>query len=201
MSWRYLGATSILLALAACSTVPTPPDNAGAIHRQYSSTVNLSGRLSIFYEKNLEKKAAHGSFNWAQTQQTTRVDLFSPLGQTIARITLTPDNATLEQGDRDPVSADDADMLTENVLGWPLPIKGLKDWLQGFGENDRHQPFTAQPNNETPITTDSGWRLTYLRWNQNSQGQWYPGRINLDRHSDEAGEIAIRIVVDTSETK
>lgn len=201
MSWRYLGVAVISLGMAACSTLPTPPTGTNAIQRQYNTDITLSGRLSIFYEKNTEKKAAHGSFNWDQANSITHVDLFSPLGQTIAKITLTPINATLEQGDYDPVTADDADMLTETVLGWPLPIKGLKDWLQGFGENEKHQPFVASPNNESPMMTDSGWRITYLRWNQNSQGKWYPGRINLDRHSEEAGEIAIRIVIDSSEAK
>lgn len=204
MSWRCLSAAVILFSLAACSTLPTPPvtqTGAATTQRSYMDNIALSGRLSIFYEKKSEKKAAHGSFSWDQTKALTQVALFSPLGQTIAKITLTPLNATLEQADREPVSADDADMLTETILGWPLPIKGLKDWLQGFGQNAQHQAFIAQPNNESPITTDSGWRLTYLRWNQNSQGQWYPSRINLDRHSEEAGEIAIRIVVDTAEAK
>lgn len=206
LSWHYAGIAALTLGLAACSTTPVSgslnsAESTSAVQRQYAKQIITTGRLSIFYDKNGSKQAAHGSFTWQQSPQVTHVTLYSPLGQTIAIITLTPDEATLQQADRDPVQADDADMLTETILGWPLPIKGLKDWLQGFGENSQHQPFIAQPNNQDAIVTDSGWQLNYLRWGKNDQSQWYPERINLDRHSEQAGDIAIRIVVDSAQTK
>lgn len=206
MPWHRIAVITIPLLLAACSTVQqNGASNTAATastQRHYAQKIDIAGRLSIFYsDAKGEKKAAHGSFNWNQTSQSTDVTLFSPLGQTVAKIHSTPTEATLYQADRDPVQADDVDMLTANMLDWPLPIQGLKDWLQGFGKNSQHQTFNATINQESEITTDSGWRLSYLRWAQNRNGEWYPERINLNRQSEQAGDIAIRLVIDSSFTK
>lgn len=57
--------------------------------------------------------------------------LMSPLGQTIAKIEITPQMTTFTAPNRAPASAPDAEELIKSQLGWTLPVSGMKGWLQG----------------------------------------------------------------------
>lgn len=192
-------AFSLLLAGCASLTPPTvtPPESLQAAARAYQQTIELTGRISVRYQKGDREEALHGNFTWTQAPQRTLVAILSPLGQTIASIEITPGGATLIQAGQAPRAAADVDMLTADALGWPLPVAGLRDWLQGFGTDGKGQSFIATSRYaETPMTTLDGWRLRYGSW-QDDAGQSRPKRIDLERSTAQAGDVAIRIVIDT----
>jgi outer membrane lipoprotein LolB len=192
-------AFSLLLAGCASLTPSTvaPPDSLELATRAYQETIELTGRLSVHYQKGGGAEALHGGFSWTQTPQRTVVAILSPLGQTIASIEITPRGATLTQAGQAPRAAADVDMLTADALGWPLPVAGLRDWLQGFGTDGKGRPFIASPRHaETSLTTYDGWRIRYSSWLEEG-GQSRPKRIDLERSTAQAGDVAIRIVIDT----
>jgi len=148
----------------------------------------------------------HGSFTWSQDRQETVITLLSPLGQTLATINIGADQATLKQADQPLRSASDVDALTVQALGWPLPIAGLRDWLQGFGQNVAGQRFTATPaaadsdsdSGNFSVTTADHWLIQYSNWQDQTNGaESYPKRIDLARNATQAGDVAIRIVIDS----
>lgn len=200
--FRLIAITAMLpVLLAACanlvpSTAPSIP--AAAVSQRLHRAIDLSGRLSVRYQAGDKEEALHGSFNWSQNGPDTTVTLLSPLGQTIAVITATPSGATLEQGDRPPRSAVDVDALTAETLGWPLPVAGLREWLQGFAMDRNGRPFAASPEAGNVQTRD-GWQISYPAWTaeQTTPPQTRPRRIDLARHTAEAGDVSIRIVIDS----
>ncbi|MDP5007819.1 MAG: outer membrane lipoprotein LolB, partial [Glaciimonas sp.] len=151
-----LAIAALFLALfsAGCSTLPTPLEHASGVAstaiapRPYYQAIDISGRLSVRYEQNGKEQAMHGSFTWAQTGELTVVTLLSPLGQTLATINITPTHATLQQAGQPLRSATNVDQLTTQALGWPLPIAGLRDWLQAFGTDNKEQRFNLNPNSD-----------------------------------------------------
>lgn len=194
--YRFLAALALALPLGACVTVPegTPADQTSAAMRPYHQAIDIGGRLSVRYQANGNEESLHGSFSWEQSRDLTVVTLLSPLGQTLARIEITPQSATLMQPGQAPRIADDIDALTSIALGWPLPVSGLKNWLQAYAasvENPRLRPVPAQ---NTVIDTPDGWRLHYVNWQQDVQP--YPRRIDLQRYTAQAGDVNLRIVVD-----
>jgi outer membrane lipoprotein LolB len=199
--WRA-AAFSLALGSAGCANMtPGPAADTGvnaASARVYRQDVTLEGRLSLHYQQNNQNQSVYGSFVWQQTHEQIHLQLLSPLGQTIAMINIKPGLATLTQSGKPPRSADDANQLTEQTLGWPLPIAGLRDWLQGFASDAQGKPFIAQARSDdagnTVITRD-GWRIQYVNW-QTIAGDSMPKRIDLERYTDQAGEVAIRIVID-----
>jgi outer membrane lipoprotein LolB len=198
---HYGAALGLALSLTGCAGLMSQPQqNAGPpVARHYQETIALGGRMSIRYTQNNLEQAVHGSFTWDQQTRHIVLSLLSPLGQTLATIDIRPGMAVLTQSDKVPLAATDVDILTEQALGWPLPVAGLRDWLQGFGSSQDGQPFVAQPAQAPQrVLTPDGWTLTYGEWQDDAANtaQNRPKRIDLTRDTRQAGPVSIRIVID-----
>lgn len=193
------------LLLSGCAAWPppasTPPAPPSAAARAYADTIELSGRLSLQYQQDGRDESMHGSFTWSQSPRQTRLTLLSPLGQTIAIIDVQPGSATLLQSGQPPRSAQDADTLAATALGWPLPIAGLRHWLQGFAQDQQGQPWIAAPVSGAEVVTRDGWHIAYASWHDENPGRAHPRRLDLRRQTTHAGLVALRIVIDSWQTK
>jgi len=185
------------LVLAGCSSFAPPavsPELAAA--RPYRDAIDLSGRLSVHYQSRGQNEAVHGGFAWTQNPERTNIALLSPLGQTLALIDVTPNGAKLTQAGQPARTAADPDALAAQALGWPLPVAGLRQWLQGFGINAKGERFVATPQ-AADVTTRDGWNIRYVDWqNDGPQAPIRPKRIDLARSTQQAGDVSIRIVID-----
>lgn len=162
-----------------------------------AAAIDLAGRLSVRYLKNGRDEALHGSFTWLQRPDTTVINLLSPLGQTLAVITITPTSAAIEQSGQPTRIAAEPDALVADVLGWPLPIAGLRDWLQGFAIDAQGRRNAVAFNDTTALKTGDGWTLKYATWDNSDAAHPHPKRIDMTRNTTEAGEVAIRLVIDS----
>lgn len=205
-SGRRVAAASMLalLLVAGCAGVPPggTPARQALPARTFHDTIDLGGRLSIRYQQNGKDESLHGSFVWTQTGGHTLVTLLSPLGQTIATIDVTPAASTLVQAGQAPRMAADVDALVTSAIGWPLPIAGLRQWLQGFAIDVNGRRIVATPQSADTITTSDGWRIRYAGWQDGdaSSAQDRPKRIDLERFTAQAGDVSIRIVIDRWQT-
>ena len=120
---RALGAALVVLVLAACASLPKAGSAPGE---------TFSGRLAVRVEAS-DAVAAHSltaAFELQGDAQTGRLDLSTPLGNTLARATWTPHSvvlATPGSQKRYP----DLDALTSDLLGESLPVAAMFDWLHG----------------------------------------------------------------------
>lgn len=182
-----------VLLLAGCATAPPISSNPVA---DYRDAIELNGRLSVNYDKDGKQDTLSVKFNWLQKGEQIDVGLASPLGQTVATISVTPGAATLVQSGKAPRTAADIDALTTDTLGWSLPVAGLRDWLQGYATAQGGKRFAASPLNNS-VTTSDGWRLTFVSWHAGSPAHPAPKRIDATRAATATtGELAIRIVID-----
>ena len=199
-----LRATLLALPLltAGCAgidTAPQMPASAGII-RNYQQAIDIAGRMSVRYQQYGRDEALHGSFEWQQRPGKTQLTLSSPLGQTLAQIAILPDGATLTQSGQPPLAAANADALTAQALGWPLPVSGLRDWLQGnVTDSTGKKRVATQQDENTDIVTADGWRIRYAAWDTSAAPR--PRRIDLTRTTAQAGEVALRLVIDTYEPR
>jgi outer membrane lipoprotein LolB len=166
----------------------------------YQDTLNVDGRLSVQYEQNGANEALHGNFSWSQTPKRTVITLSSPLGQTLAVIEVMPDMSILTRSGQPQRMAADPDTLTELALGWPLPVAGMRDWLQGVAIDSSGRRFIASPKSEesSKVLTQDGWQIRYVSWqdSENSPASSRPKRIDMSRKTQQAGDVSIRLVVD-----
>lgn len=202
MTKNLIPLTTLCLALSACTTLPftsgQPPSSQSVA--PYRDQVELAGRLNVVYQKNDKPESATVNFTWQQTAQRTDVTLFSPVGSTLATIAVTPQEAVLTQSGKPPRSAPDVDTLSARLLGWSLPVSGLRDWLQGHALAQDGQRFIASPRNDS-VTTRDGWHLRYVSWQDGSDTNPgavpQPRRIDAERNaSAQADAVSLRIVLD-----
>ena len=193
---RFVSAVAFAAALAGCATTSNVPlANPTAPVGAYRDTIDLEGKLSANYEKDGQPQSVTVNFTWLQRPGNIDVSLFSPLGQTVALVNVTPTAATLTQSGRAPLVEKDIDTLTAKTLGWTLPVSGLRDWLQGYAVEAGGKRFAASPGHDNVVTSD-GWRLHFVEWQNGPGGQPMPRRIDVARGATAgSGELAIRIIV------
>lgn len=178
-----------LVWLGACSTtVPLPSGP-----RQYRNEVRLSGRLSVTYRAGGKPQSLQGKFIWLQRDQQIDIELFTPLGQTMARIAIAPGRARIEQSGGEVREASSIEQLTEQTLGWALPADGLRYWLQGFMRDTQGQLVTLTPAQSGSVRSD-GWLLRYAAW-QPDGDTTLPKRIDF-RRDGASNDLALRLVID-----
>ena len=178
------------VCLTACTTLPEGPLS----ERTYQSAISVGGRLSVRYQQNGSPQSLQGKFRWQQQGEQTDITLYSPLGQTIATIAITPGLAVMAQSDGEKKQAPNVTALTQEVLGWPMPVDGLRYWLQGFVQNVEGKLQIASPEGMHSFQSD-GWRVRYVSWQRNASIQ-YPKRVDMERTTAEAGDIVLRLVID-----
>jgi len=171
---RRLVVLAALAAVACASTPPLPLAPGG---------FSLSGRVAVRYGE----EAASGRLTWRHSSATDDLMLSTPLGQGVAEITRREGVYTLVTAQDQRYSATDPEALTEQALGWALPLSGLPDWLQG----------RAQPGVEAATRYDGdrlaelrqlGWLIEYSDYGADGR---LPKRMRLTR-----GGLDIRLVID-----
>lgn len=182
-----------LLAFLSGCTGLSPPATKVLAARAYQAQIEMSGRLSAQYEANYRQQSLSVHFTWSQTPQQIQINLFSPTGQTVATILINAQGAQLTEANQPPRFASDINQLSTDVLGWPLPVAGLRDWLQGFLNAD-HAMIITQATSSRIFTVD-GWQLRYASWDTDSYFE-RPKRLDLSRQTEQAGPVSLRIVID-----
>lgn len=115
-------ALSLGLGLAGCATPPRPPQPDVP-----ASTWN--GRLSLTLDRE-PPQSFFASFQLRGTPREGTLDLYNPLGSTIAQVRWNPSEAMAQQGKmaREYPSLDD---LIIDLTGANVPVAALFDWLAG----------------------------------------------------------------------
>lgn len=186
-----LALSAAFITLAGCATTSTNVATVGA----YRDSIDLDGRLSVNYQKSGNRESMTVNFDWAQRPGRVDVTIANPLGQTVATIEVTPQSATLTQAGRAPVTEADVDTLSQRTLGWPLPVSGLRDWLQGYAVDAQGQRFSASPARNEVVTQD-GWRLRFVEWQDPNAAQPAPRVIHATRGAvGDIQDLEIRIVI------
>ena len=125
---RCLGAVALVSCAFLMTACAVAPSSVGDLpSRATLDAFLLEGRFSL---RN-EDKSYSGRLSWRHERGGDRVLLSSPLGQGMAEIVSDPEGAQLTASDGQVYSAADAETLTRDVLGYPLPLARMSDWVRG----------------------------------------------------------------------
>ena len=116
----------------------------------------------------------------------------------MAIIEISPDQAIFTASGKPPVAAASADELVFRQLGWPLPVSGMRHWLQGCATNASGQSVQADPLHPE-ISTQDGWHLHYINWIPHGENELRPKRIDMTHTPPESAAVStihIRLVID-----
>jgi len=160
--------------LGACASLPEaghPPPGG----------FELSGRVAVRYGKD----AASGRIFWRHSGDADELLITSPLGQGIARLNRNGDQFRLTTGDKKEYRADNAEDLTEQALGWRLPLAGLSDWVQARPSPGRPSEVRGKVNRDLELWQD-GWHVAYEEFRDGR-----PFHLRLSREN-----LEIQLIVD-----
>ena len=185
---RRLMAGGLALATALVAGCVSPPRIQGAAQ---GPSFDRTGRFALAVEhRGGEQDAVQGGFAWRDTAGGQRLDLANPLGNTLARIDLQPGKAVLTRTNGTVEAAPDPDALVEQVLGSPIPVAGLRYWLQGQLAPGPAEHVEKDGNDRLLRFAQQDWRVELSRYDD--QG---PRLLRL-RRTEPARDISLRLVVD-----
>jgi len=182
---RRLVAALAFLA-TACATVSPPEISSGGAAAS-PAPFTVEGRLSA--RRGTEGGAAH--FTWQHDAGRDRIELATPLGQTLARLTGSADGVRAEWPDGRVVDARDWDDMTTRVLGVPVPVQGLAAWLRGQSRGITPSRIERDPRGRTSVLSQDGWEIVYAYADDDAVR---PARLTLRYAQGEPTEV--RVVVD-----
>ncbi len=170
----------------AINTLYLPPATATAVDS--AADFNILGRISI-KDRN---QSSSGSFRWQHLVGNDEILLFTPLGQTIAEITSGPEGVRLITSKLEAFHAKDVESLTEEILGWRLPLSGLQYWIQGV-----HSPLTGAEKDvnaagQVVAVRQDGWQILYTHYTPAQSNQPPRPRVLELVYAD----LKIRLAID-----
>ena len=128
MPSRRLLISTLLAAICVSACSLTPKD--ARVRR---------GRFSLIVRAAREQKTEQGRYELTEFADRTQLDLITPLGGVLARVTLTAQGAVLEYSE-ERREAPTPEALMQQNLGFALPLSMLTSWLDGVP--DSSAPFS-----------------------------------------------------------
>lgn len=182
------GVTSLVVAfmLSACVTAPPVVQAPVVLERQ--------GRFALKVQSPYEQpKAVQGNFRWQQSQVGWVMSLSGPMGATLARLSVDASGALLQSPDAPDQRASSATALLQKVLGEPVPVDALQDWIRGrMGDGQGITAVTRDESRRVTSFKQRGWTVTFARYDDVG-----PTRMVL-ANPLRGRDVTLRLVVDSS---
>jgi outer membrane lipoprotein LolB len=148
---------------------------------------HLAGRIAVKHQE----QGFSGSLRWSHDSGRDEVLLQSPLGQGVARIVRDADGVALTAADEQTYRAASVEALTQQTLGWPLPLRGLEHWVLGRAAPGGAAREILGADGHLSRLVQDGWQVDLERY-QPVRGTALPGRLEAVY----GNEIEVRLVID-----
>jgi outer membrane lipoprotein LolB len=122
-----------------------------------SAEFALVGRASV----KGGKENFSGGVQWQHSASRDEILLLNPLGQTLAQIQRAPEGVSLATSEQENYYASDVESLTEQVLGWRLPLTGLQYWVQGMNSPATKAEIDKGLDGRVVAIRQDGWEIAY----------------------------------------
>lgn len=177
------------VTLGGCATTPVSRDTPAVVPPAVApalSEFSLTGRVAVRYED----QGFSANLRWQHAPQSDDLLILSPLGQGLAQITRDAAGVTLQTSDRRQLQAADAEQLTQQALGWRLPLRGLGSWAVGAPAPGEVSNLQRDARGHTLSFEQDGWHIAYDGY-QTVDGFSLPTRLELTRP-----DLEIKLIVD-----
>ena len=172
-------ALTLLLSCASGPQVP-PVESTADIE-----AFELKGRVAV----NLDGRGYSARLKWNHEATSDALWLYSPVGSTIATLVADGDRATLVTAKKESFASDNVQALTREVLGWDLPLTGLRYWVLGRADPDV-PVMSLEQDDQLRIKrlVQRDWQIDYLAYSGDSA---LPSSMVL-----RYGDLRMRLIID-----
>ena len=190
-----LPAALLVAALAGCAGMPVDTAQQDAAWQRHAAWVRaqhdwrLTGRFAL----KIGHRGWTASLHWRERAGDYRIDIFDPLGRTLAQLDGGPQRVTLRTGGSAPRHAGSAAALMQAELGWSLPVAGLRYWVRGVpapGTQPTRMQFDG--SGRLAYLVQNGWEVSYVDYNEALGARALPARLRLVN-----GDVHLTLLVDS----
>jgi len=177
---------------------PAAPPSTASVSRYHEHLAQISniqvfamqGRIAIL----TEKKGFSGSIHWQHHVNGDDIQFFSPLGTQLGSLSQGTDGVTLTTGKQQSFHADDAETLTQKLLGWSLPMQGLPNWMLGRPNNTETAIMAWDQDGKLTHLSEQGWDIEYPQY-ITADGFMLPGKVVL-----KSEKLELKLVIEQWQT-
>lgn len=197
---------NLTVLIAACSQMPDlqvtkESQQNWDLRQQQLASINeweIHARAAILLKnESLEDKVYSVGINWRRQQERFSMVIEAPFGQGVMRIESNLSNdknkqfkLTLADG-KYHLGATPETLLT-GLLGWSIPVSGLKSWVKGLPQGDVEYRYELYGTGQLRSLRQDGWLINYLAYfSATKQPQTLPKRMYL-KHEN----LGIKIVIE-----
>lgn len=189
---HFLALCITTLVLAACAGQQPQPPMVGPGERSVSQLQHwtIIGKLGVRSPRD------NGSANLTWQQKAApnyRIHLSGPLGAGATVISGTPGGVSLQRGDEPAMHARDPAQLTEQMLGWPLPVSEMFYWVRGLPAPGGSASEQRNAQGQLQGLRQAGWQLSFSDY-QAVGAYSLPTRIKAET-SQGAGPVKVTLVI------
>jgi len=152
---QFLRALALLTALAAAGCAELQP----ALQHE-NVEFELAGRIATRYRE----EAASGNVAWRHSRDADEMLISTPVGSSMARIVRKGGEVVLTTADQKEFRANDAEALTERVLGFRVPLAGLTDWVRGRQIEGAEASVERDKDGRLASLKQNGWSVEYQEY-------------------------------------
>ena len=149
----------VLLLLAGCVSTPPAPQPITRPAQSERKSFVLSGRVAVKHDGTRSSSGVR----WSHYAGADEFLLLAPFGQTVARIRSDMRGAVLDMPFKH-YAAPDTDELTQQVLGWRLPLSGLRYWVLAMPAPKTAFDIKHDANGQVVLLNQDGWAIHYTRY-------------------------------------
>lgn len=143
------------------------------------SQFNLQGSFSIQQNGQLPVIA---NYDWQQqSPQQYHIDINAPLNLVHADISRNQQNVSIHTSQGQTATANSAEMLMGQMLGWSLPISDLWFWVRGLPANTLPLNIYYDQYGHVRMLQQEGWTVHFLQYASISPYLDLPQQILLRR--------------------
>lgn len=174
----------LLALLSGCATTPEPASSVDVdVLWASRQTVliqlqrwKMEGRIAV----QLDEEGWQAGMHWHQQNDRYQMDMFDPFGRKVAGLVKGPLGVDLRLSKGEPVHAADAESLMQRMLGYSLPVSGLRYWVLGIPDpqNQIHQ-IRLDAVGRLARLDQSGWEVSYQRYHRHSTTIDLPSKMTL----------------------
>lgn len=134
------------------------------------TSFTVDARLAVHTPNQSGQVALH----WQHFPARDVLSFYSPLGQTLGVLTSDVQGAQWVDTDQHVQQGESVAALTQQWLGWSLPLQDLSFWVVGAPATGK--TYVVAHQGDTLQLTQSGWTVTYQRWGE-VNGQALPDKL------------------------
>jgi outer membrane lipoprotein LolB len=171
--------------IVGCASLPPPPG--AEIPFTEDAPFTIAGRISA----RRGDAGVAGHFTWVHDGERDSIDLATPLGQILARLTGDAKGVNVRLQDGRVEHATDWNELTERAFGVTIPVAGLAFWVRGVPRPAAQFTVERDGGGRVSVLRQDGWEVSYAYADAASPR---PSRVDLGYPGADA--IDVRVVVD-----